>query len=412
MNETTSPNRWIPFQCTSCFGLFRIKKNQVGKTGRCPVCRKVVRPCENESRGIMDQVGSQAEDDGDLLEKVAIAQEMTPEEIKLHETSRRKDRRRQYVGEEAERIEWEDQGHDQRLNEVSWKVVVSIVMSALVLLALGIFYYQGSVANPLLSSNEPAIDREKAEALLDQIEEAERSSTKNEEGDAAVKTVDDYKKFNSEKLEEAIKRFVMAESPEELKKYVREPKRVGPLLDRYYEKVEYEALGFESLNKLKVSYLGELITTVVTTADFLSSPIAVERVVDGEDESYKVDWESWIGYCDYTPEEMREKRPSKPFEIRVIIEPASYYNYVFSDDRKWRSLGLEIKGSVYSFLGYVKRDSEQDKSLRVTMKNSKGVPCLLKVAYPPGSRAQDQVEILEVVTEGWVINFDRDEEGE
>ncbi|MEN8871061.1 MAG: hypothetical protein ABF380_09490, partial [Akkermansiaceae bacterium] len=112
----------------------------------------------------MDQVGSQAVDDGDLLEKVAVAQEMTPKEIKLHETSRRKDRRRQYVGEEAERIEWEDQGHDQRLNEVSWKVVVSIVMSALVLLALGIFYYQGSVANPVLSSNEPAIDREKAEA--------------------------------------------------------------------------------------------------------------------------------------------------------------------------------------------------------------------------------------------------------
>ncbi|MDB4438215.1 hypothetical protein N9195_01350 [bacterium] len=351
-------------------------------------------------------------DDDDLLEKVAVAQEMTPEEMEKHEASRRKGRRRQYVGEEAERVEWEDQVHDSRSNEVSWKVVVSIVMSAMVLLALGIFYYQRSASNSTLGSNEPAIDREKLDALLDQIEEAERNTKKNEEGDAAVKIVDDYKKFDSDKLEEAIKRFVSAESPEELKQYVREPERVGPLLDRYYEKVEYEALGFESVNKLQVSYLGELITTVVTTADFLSSPIAVERIVDGEDEIYKVDWESWIGYCDYTPEEMREKRPSKPFEIRVVVEPASYYNYVFVDDQKWRSLGLEIKGSVYSFLGYVERDSEQDKSLRVLMKNARGVPCLLKVAYPPGSRAKDQVEILEVVTEGWVINFEKEEEDE
>ena len=60
----------------------------------------------------------------------------------------------------------------------------------------------------------------------------------------------------------------------------------------------------------EVSYRGNLLTTMVQKADFLSSPIAVERVVSEDGEVYKVDWESWVGYCDFTPEEMRSKKPT------------------------------------------------------------------------------------------------------
>jgi hypothetical protein len=408
MSETASANRWIPFQCPSCFGLFRIKKSQVGQTGRCPVCSAAVQSTERGDPAGLEQVATQMVEDDNLLDKVAVAQEMTPEEIEKREASR-KVRRRQYVGEEAEGIAWEEEVAQDDSNEVSWKIVVSIVLSALVLLALSIFYYQRSGANPVTGSNVPVIDREKADALLDEIEEAERNTKKVEEGDMAAKTVDDYKKFDMVRLEETIKNFVTAESPEERKKFIRDAQRVGPALEAYYKKVEYEPEGFESLNKLEVSYRGELLTTLVTTADFLSSPIAVERIVDGEKESYKVDWESWVGYCDFTPEEMREKKPDTPFLMRVIVEPASYYNYGFSNDRKWRSLGLELRDSVYSFLGYVARDSEVDKRFRLMMKNTQGVPCLIKVVYPRGSRAKDQVEILEIVAEGWVLNLEEKE---
>ncbi|MDA7909647.1 hypothetical protein N9B18_01285, partial [Akkermansiaceae bacterium] len=148
----------------------------------------------------------------------------------------------------------------------------------------------------------------------------------------------------------------------------------------------------------------------VQKADFLSSPIAVERIVDGEEESYLIDWESWVGYCDYTPEQMRMEKPDKPFLMRVLVQPASYYNYEFSDDGKWRSLGLELKDSIYSFLGYVERDSEQDKRFRVMMKGGKVVACMVRVAYPTGSRSKDQVEILEIVGSGWLQNLSKDNE--
>jgi hypothetical protein len=209
-------------------------------------------------------------------------------------------------------------------------------------------------------------------------------------------------------MEEVVKNFVTAESPAELKKYIRNSERVGPLLDRYYERADYEAEGFEALDMSQMKYNGDVVTMLVQKADFLSSPIAVERVVDGEEESYQIDWESWVGYCDYTPEQMRAEKPDKPFLMRVIVKPTNYYNYDFSDDVKWRSLGLELKDSIDSFIGYVERDSEQDKKFRVMMKGGQVVACMVRVAYPTGSRSNDQVEILEIVGSGWMQNLKKD----
>ena len=397
MSETASSNRWIPFQCPSCFSLFRIKKGQLGQTGRCPICSAVVQPCENENTRILHQAASQTMDDDKLLSKVAVAQEMTPDQLEKVEAGRRS--RRQYVAEDAEGTAWE---HDAIPNKVSWKVVVSIVLSAFVLLTLGLFYYKNSGSSPMASSSKPVIDREKTDALLDEIEKTNQNTKEIDDGEIAALTVDDFERFDNDKLEETIKKFLMAESLEELKKYIRDIDRVGPLIDRYYENVDYEVEGFEKLNRQQISYQGDLVTAMVQKATFLTSPIALERVLDGEKESYKIDWESWVGYCDYTPEQMREKRPNKPFLMRVIVEPASYYNYDFSDDRKWRSLGLEVKDSIYSFLGYVERESEEDKKFRVLMKNGRMLSCMVKVAYPVKSRAADQLEILEILGDGWV----------
>ncbi len=335
-----------------------------------------------------------------------MAQEMTSEQLRKAESGLR-DRRRQYVGEEAGEMAWEK---EEASDNVSWKLVVSIVLSAFVLLTLSLVYYKNSGLNPLAGSTRPEINREQADSWLDDIEKADRNTKKIEEGETAAKDVDDFEKFDNAKIEKAIRKFVTAESPAELKKYIRDSERVGPLLDRYYEGADYEAEGFEGLNMEQMKYSGDVVTMLVQKADFLSSPIAVERVVDGEEESYQIDWESWVGYCDYTPEQMRMQKPDKPFLMRVLVQPASYYNYEFSDDGRWRSLGLELKDSIYSFLGYVERDSEQDKRFRVMMKGGKVVACMVRVAYPTGSRSKDQVEILEIVGSGWLQNLQKDNE--
>ena len=406
MSEPASSNRWIPFQCPTCFGLFRIKKSQVGQTGRCPVCNAAVQSSESENLGVLDQAASSTFDSNNLLARVGEAQEMTSEQLRKVESGLR-GRRRQYVGEEAGGMAWE---REEASNNVSWKVVVSMVLSAFVLLALSLVYYKNSGANSSAGSTKPQINREQADSWFDDIEKADRNTKKIEEGEMAAKDVDDFEKFDNAKIEEAVRNFVTASSPAELKKYIRNSERVGPLLDLYYEKADYEVEGFDSLDLTQLKYSGDVVTVLVQKANFLTAPIALERVIDGEEESYQIDWESWVGYCDYTSDQMRAKKPDKPFLMRVIVKPANYYNYDFSDDEKWRSLGLELKDSIHSFLGYVERGSEQDVKFRAMMKGGLLVPCMVRVAYPTGSRSKDQVEILEVLGEGWLQNLSKENE--
>jgi hypothetical protein len=406
MSEPASSNRWIPFQCPTCFGLFRIKKSQVGQTGRCPVCNAAVQSSESENLGVLNQAASSTFDSNNLLARVGEAQEMTSEQLRKAESGLR-GRRRQYVGEEAAGMAWE---REEASNNVSWKVVVSMVLSAFVLLALSLVYYKNSGANSSAGSTKPKINREQADSWFDDIEKADRNTKKIEEGETAAKDVDDFEKFDNAKIEEAVRNFVTASSPAELKKYIRNSERVGPLLDRYYEKADYEVEGFESLDLTQLKYSGDVVTVLVQKADFLTAPIALERVIDGEEESYQIDWESWVGYCDYSSDEMRAEKPDKPFLMRVIVKPANYYNYDFSDDEKWRSLGLELKDSIHSFLGYVERGSEQDEKFRAMMKGGQVVACMVRVAYPTGSRSKDQVEILEVLGGGWLQNLSKENE--
>ncbi|MFT6864553.1 MAG: hypothetical protein ACJAVK_003121, partial [Akkermansiaceae bacterium] len=332
-----------------------MRKSQLGQTGRCPSCRAAVNAAKRAS---IESAVAPGEPPELLLERIAVAKTMTVEEVEMLADAV-KSRKRKHVDPQGENIDWEDQIEAGGGSTVSWKVVGSLLMSALVLGALGVYFL--NQATPTAEANTGLSDDDtKALVLLNEIVDAQRRTGKEDESDGVVKAVDDYNKFDIPEAEVAVKSFLNARNVEERKKTIRDLERVGPLLDLYYSKVDYEPEGFESLNKLEVSYRGNFLTTMAQKADFLSSPIVVARVVSEDGETYKIDWESWVGYCDFTPVEMRLKKPAVPFLMRVLIEPANYYNYGFGDDEVWRSYGLELKSSEYSFLGYAKRNSEID----------------------------------------------------
>ncbi|MDB4525178.1 hypothetical protein N9107_01535, partial [bacterium] len=62
---------------------------------------------ESENLGVLNQAASSAIDNNNLLERVAVAQEMTSEQLRKAESGIR-GRRRQYVGEEAGGMAWEE----------------------------------------------------------------------------------------------------------------------------------------------------------------------------------------------------------------------------------------------------------------------------------------------------------------
>ena len=362
------------------------------------MCRAAIETLEKSLAIEVDQEFLIEESRKDLFEKVAVAQEMTPEEAAAAE-SLRQSRKRQYtVGKGASGTDWDQQGGGAGRARGGWKTWLSGFLLLLVVAAFGV--------NHLISERKKKPDEAELAAQAETERLLEEFQTKQEKSsdDGVEAMVTRYQQFDQKKMDEAVRGFLTASTVAEKKAFVRDQERVSPLMDDLYSRTDYEPRGLETINRQQTIFQGDLATLTVQNADFLNRSITVERVVGADDDSYKVDWESWVGYSEFTPEEMRKKKPTEPFLIRAVVSISDYYNYGFSDDSKWRSYGLQMGESGSLFLGYVPVGSPLDKRLSILRVNGTPEAAVLKVAYPPKARAQDQVEILEVInSQGWLL---------
>lgn len=410
MNAISKAKRWVPFQCPSCFGLFRLRRSQVGSVGHCPTCRTVIRVSEDGPTAAGSPVLKEVLSGEALLDRVAVAQPMTPEEVVKHEASRTSRKRHVQQG-PADTIDWEEKAKVGSKSGPSWQVMGSAAM-ILVLVLAGAAFYVKNKAPGKGSGRSSVIGDSESQAILKEILEKDRDDVyTNEDGvDSTIESVDRYKDFDMMQVEAAVKGFLNSGTITERLKFCRDPERVRPLMVNFYDGEEIEAEGMESLNKAEVSYRDDFLTLVVRTADFLQYPIALVKIGIGEDVRYLVDWESWVGFCDLTPEEMRAGKPTTPITMRVIVSPENYYNYGFSDDKEWGAFRLELRDSTFSFLGYAKRNSEVEKALAQVQKSKKQSPFVVKVVYPPKARSQEQVEIVEILSSGWILEVNQEDD--
>jgi hypothetical protein len=228
------------------------------------------------------------------------------------------------------------------------------------------------------------------------------SGDEKNDREEAVERVDAYASFDMNKIKKTVKIFLESKTVADRAKLVRQPDRVKPLMTRFYGGEKIAAEGFDSLKMNEISYRDCFLTSQVTTENFLTNPIAIERVGEGENATYLVDWESWVGFCDLKPKEMHAKRPVTPIVMRAIISAESYFNYGFSDESKWSPYKLELRDPEFVFYGYTKKGSEADKDLATLQKKKTKSPYLVKVAYPEGAKSKNQVEIVKVITAGWI----------
>ena len=284
-------------------------------------------------------------------------------------------------------------------------------MILVLLLALAIFYVKemaGGKKPNQAAVGTTVIGGAESHAILEEVLDKDPVKIyKNADGvDTAVEASRRDEKFIMTEIEEVVTGFLNSETVSARLEFVRDSARVRPLMLSYYQGEEIDAEGIEMLVKERSLFEGEFVNTLVQTADFIMKPIAIERIEKGGEVGYQIDWESWVGFCDLSPEDMRSKKPTDPKIIRAIVSPSNYYNYGFSNDREWACFQLEVKDKASVFLGYVKRGTAVELGLTDLRKRGGSGSFILKVAYPPNARSADQVEILEIVSRGWLLKSD------
>jgi hypothetical protein len=195
-------------------------------------------------------------------------------------------------------------------------------------------------------------------------------------------------------------KFANSSSPEEWLPMVRDPDRVARMIRAFKPK-------FASGRALSIRPFGsepfgddELYQFTVTYEDGRSRLIHVVPTPEGP----KVDWEAFArsggaGFSELTAPVKVET------ELRVLARRARYYNYNFADDRRWRAYEIINGDWPEPLTGYVAIGSIADDFLGRMVRpglDDPPVRLILKVRGGGDDGARGQLEILEVVQQGWV----------
>lgn len=194
------------------------------------------------------------------------------------------------------------------------------------------------------------------------------------------------------------KTFLQAKTVAELLPVVRHPKITGPRIQTRHPDGMLKPPGMESFAE-GGSVILEKSTAVVKvrTATFEEREVSFYKSVDG----WKVDWESWVGWSDLPWDEFLEKQPKTPSRFRVRLKPIIYYNFGFSDDRKWRSYLVESPDGNHRLFAYVERGSRVDNLINFA-DNPNGGDYVLDLRFPTDNPGSNQVLIEDRIADGWV----------
>ncbi len=388
--STSSQSGWLPFQCPACFELFRARRHRLQQIGKCPGCQAPVRLLDplpetsSPSRVSPEKGNADREGGADRSPQSQAQENEAPKPVRKY---------RRGAARLDEKLDWEDDPQEES-GGIPWKAIFGSVLG-LAILAVGAAYMVKSYSKP--KPNHQSLSLIETDEDLARIEETlalTQNKMKQEVDDTAEEAMKQFSEFDIPLVGERVMNFISAKTFEEQSKFSRNPEQTLAIMREFYRKNTFEPLGFRKFEERKISYLDPFISSTVQLDDFTHKPIVVEKVGD----KYFIDWESWVGYCAVSVEQLQKEQPKEPVEVRVVVNNQDYYNYEFHDDKKWKSYRLSFRSSDQALWGYVERGSELHEKIEDDFTSS----MILSVAYPEKVRSQSQVFIMDHITGGWV----------
>lgn len=194
-------------------------------------------------------------------------------------------------------------------------------------------------------------------------------------------------------------KFLEARRIEEMLPLVRNPELVEGRMRSHYPRGAIEASGLREFNTGGGFYsIGSSFEVQVRTRDDQERSLLFCNTPEG----IKIDWESWVGWSEMPWEEFTASKPTTGKLFRVKLNPVNYYNFDFSDEKKWKAYRLESPDGELAVYGYAERDSELASQLKLPL-NEKRVALTLSLKFPADAKTDNQVMIEKFITKGWLL---------
>ena len=182
--------------------------------------------------------------------------------------------------------------------------------------------------------------------------------------------------------------------------------RVADLMKDYYETqsaVDPVPGGLISKARYQINGTEILYFSYTSNRPTGTLEIAMLRSPQGK---FLIDWESLTGYCEMSFQDFRAKRPTKPVALRAYVRLFEYFNFEFSDSKKYLCMKLTSESGESSIYAYCERGTELARWLEADLASTgptgfKGY--LLQVSFPPNAQSNLCVNLDKVVTPRWLM---------
>lgn len=371
--EMKPTQRWNAYVCPACRLVFKFPSNIANQGVVCPGCQQILQ----------------------IPDHRAVT---TPPIAETSETTEapKKIRKRREANRSKNAFSWEEDGGSQPIRNVQSVgkmpiliISTSILLCGLMLCGLLAWHFWAEQRTPP-SSNLTVTD---AQFISPPAPSNKAPSTSGSDADFLEKNTT----FLTE-AEELARKFLSAQSVEELRPLVRNPDTTIPRIMKLHPDGKVDMGGLLKFNP-DDEYIesGKFISFTVRTKNY-----DVGTMVFAEtDDEIRVDWESWVGWCEMGWEEFMATKPTTGTLFRVKLKNTNYYNFNFSDDNKWKSYTLHSHDEKYRIYGYVELGSITEDDIPTSTEADDRF-FILSLKFPENSQSNNQVIIERVIASGWI----------
>ncbi|MGI9242136.1 MAG: hypothetical protein ACR2RV_15160 [Verrucomicrobiales bacterium] len=399
---------YLVLACPACERDVKVSRDSAGVRMGCPYCREplqIIEAEQEEAKPIIRQPlvfrllrRDDLSSDHDLEFADEYERRRLPFEAPEWDDEKVEEKRREGAGVGDSDLAGSD-GKDPargkklltRKEQVFRSITILIMTSALAFVA--VIVYSAIVRGLAVVNTDrktvkelPAEVRQKIDEALAQEEPQSKFLTSAEEAAAAA----------------IVDGFLAAKTVEDRLPFVRQPERVEPLMRTWYARdgvVTDWPDGTVLLRDKQVDDGRYMIRLAIEFVGIGTRIFIVEETPD----SFKLDWETAVGYQAQPFAEFKAERPIKPVEFRVKMKPTDYYNYTFSSRDRYRAVELSYPGqSEFKLTGYIDLSHDWAAPLIQRLDSGEAPSVIVKLRYPSGEpEDESQVEVVELVAKSW-----------
>ncbi len=207
------------------------------------------------------------------------------------------------------------------------------------------------------------------------------------------------------RIESTVRSYYDSRSVEELLQYVRHPKRVAPLMEKFYEETPPKAWRVQeivSMDPLTIDYRASFWMVASLLENGEQRQLLVETRDDGE---VKIDWETLVCYQPMDWDEFATARPEGyEGDFRVYVEKDHFFSHEFADSEVFVSFRLTALDGEEVLYGYAELQTDLGKKITelIDLNGGHPTPMILRLKVPVSVRSPRGVEITRLDCPRWL----------